>query len=256
MNQALQRTGRLLSTGPAGNTDVLLRIECPEIASRARPGQFVEVRTTAGFEPFFRRPVSIYDCEGDEVRLLVRVVGQGTRQMAAWQPGMEIDMIGPLGRGFSVEGEGKDVLLVAGGIGLAPLYFWAKRLRADGHRAHLVFSPRRERELLEAAGTGPMATVLFSENRHTLGNVVRQALGARPVSAIYTCGPEGLMKAVVAIGEKHGVPVQVSLETRMACGIGICLGCAAPIREKDQVVYRKVCSDGPVFRGEEVLFDA
>ena len=220
---------RLTELRPVTARDTLYRFTCPAIARAALPGQFVELKLTGGCDPFLRRPISLFDADGTETfSLLVRTVGRGTEYMTGWTPGMEIDVLGPLGSGFSWETDTRDCLLVAGGIGLAPMGFLARRLLDEGKRVRLLFSPRRDAALLDALPFRERLDVSCCENR--------SALAERAAA--------------------HGVPCQLSMERRMACGIGICLGCAIAIHTPGGVTYKKVCKDGPVFRGEEVAFHA
>ena len=142
---------RLTELRPVTARDTLYRFTCPAIARAALPGQFVELKLTGGCDPFLRRPISLFDADGTETfSLLVRTVGRGTEYMTGWTPGMEIDVLGPLGSGFSWETDTRDCLLVAGGIGLAPMGFLARRLLDEGKRVRLLFSPRRDAALLDA----------------------------------------------------------------------------------------------------------
>lgn len=234
--------------------DTLYTFSCPGVARSARPGQFVELRLTEGCDPFLRRPISLFAADGAETfSLLVRAVGRGTEWMAGWESGRQVDVLGPLGNGFSWSDGDRDCVLAAGGIGLAPLGFLAGRLLAQGKRVRLLFSPRRDGALLEALPFRETLEVSCCENRAALPAAL-DALLERGADRVFSCGPEGLLEAVAARAAARGVPCQLSVERRMACGIGICLGCAVAIRAGDGVAYKKVCKDGPVFQGEEVVF--
>ena len=247
---------RLTELRPVTARDTLYRFTCPAIARAALPGQFVELKLTGGCDPFLRRPISLFDADGTETfSLLVRTVGRGTEYMTGWTPGMEIDVLGPLGSGFSWETDTRDCLLVAGGIGLAPMGFLARRLLDEGKRVRLLFSPRRDAALLDALPFRERLDVSCCENRSALPAAL-DALLAQGANAVFSCGPEGLLESVAERAAAHGVPCQLSMERRMACGIGICLGCAIAIHTPGGVTYKKVCKDGPVFRGEEVAFHA
>lgn len=249
---------KLLKTEAFGQRDTLYLFECPEIAEKAKPGQFVEVRVSDGMEPFLRRPISIFDAEGSILKLLVRTVGKGTRLMTGWGPGKEVDIIGPLGNGFDLESAGKEPLLVGGGIGAAPLYFLAKELLKKGCNPKLLFLPRRDAVVLNSFGNlkEELHTV-FSENRKELPEILKITIDeAEHLNMVYTCGPNMMMKTVSEICEERNLPVQVSMEERMGCGLGICAGCAVKIKTEDgDFIYKKACQDGPVFAGKEVLFN-
>jgi len=241
---------------PIGKQDVLYEFYCPEIAGKALPGQFVEVKVTPGQEPFLRRPFSVFSADGNFLKLLVRTVGKGTKLMTEWIPGDIIDIIGPLGKGYSWEKEGTDFILVAGGIGVAPLNYLAEKLLAANKNVHLLFSPKRQELLLDALPARDRMDIRFAANRSEVADLLEEMLKALDkVDGVFTCGPNGFMKAVVDTASKYRIPVQVSMEEQMACGLGICLGCAVPIKTDTGFVYKKACHDGPVFNGEEVIFN-
>ena len=225
----------LLETRPVTGRDTCYIFHCPAIAQTARPGQFVELKLTEGFQtPFLRRPISLFDTDGKETfSLLVRSVGQGTEWMRTWTPGRTVDVLGPLGRGFRWTPDMRTCVLVAGGIGLAPMGLLARRL-------------------LEALPLRRRLEIAESENRATLTAAMEPLLDGADI--LFACGPEGLLETAARAAAAHGVPSQLSMERRMACGIGICLGCAVAIRSGEHLTYQKVCKDGPVFAGEEVAF--
>lgn len=234
--------------------DTLYTFACPEIARKARPGQFVELKLTDGCEPFLRRPISIFDTDGAHTfSLLVRTAGRGTSAMRGWTPGTEADVLGPLGNGFSWGADAQNCVLAAGGIGLAPLAFLAKKLLEEGKRVQLLFSPRRDAGLLDALPFRARLAVSCAENRAAFPDAL-DALLEQGADALFSCGPEGLLEEAAKRAEARRVPCQLSVERRMACGFGICLGCAVAIRTEQGVTYKKVCRDGPVFRGGEVAF--
>lgn len=236
--------------------DTLYTLECPEIAGSARPGQFVELKVNTGYEPFFRRPFSVFGVGGRSFQLLVRTVGTGTALMSEWEPGRRADVIGPLGNGFSWSGDERSFILAGGGVGAAPLNLLAEALLAEGKRVSMLFSPERDRALLDAFSVADRISISFSPDRTALPDAVEAIISecGRP-DRIFACGPDGFLKAVVGAAGKHGVRTQVSMEQYMCCGTGICLGCVIPVRSDSGAAYKKVCSDGPVFPGEEVIFE-
>ncbi len=240
-----------------GSRDVLYVFDCPELASKAKPGQFVEVKVSDGMEPFLRRPISIFDATENELKLLVRTVGTGTKLMTAWEAGKEVDILGPLGNGFDLEQVDQKALLIGGGIGAAPLYFLARELQAKGKDVKLLFLPKRDAVVLESFGDLiDAANIVFAENRHAFPDVLKEVIKTGDEKPqIFTCGPTAMMKTATQVALEEGAAIQVSLEERMGCGIGICAGCAVAIKIDDgDFTYKKVCKDGPVFNGEEVLF--
>ncbi|MHB1015526.1 MAG: dihydroorotate dehydrogenase electron transfer subunit [Desulfurivibrionaceae bacterium] len=241
-----------------------LTLKAQEIAGSARPGQFVMVRTTTCYDPLLRRPLSIHQTIGNEqVQLLYKVVGKGTRLLAAMDPGRQLNLTGPLGHGFDFS-DRPAICLVGGGMGIAPLYFLAREILRTtkipkcvvllGGRtaAELGPLPRDFREI------GATQTHIATDDG-SLGHqgfvveLLQQHLDPGHPWTVYTCGPHPMMKGVVKECRNQGWECQVSLETMMACGISACLGCAVP-RADLSGPYLHVCKDGPVFKAEEVAW--
>ena len=246
-----------------------LRLSSPRIAREAQPGQFLHLRIREGTDPLLRRPFSIHrvDRERGEVQVLYQVVGRGTRLLSRRPTGECLDVLGPLGHGFEVCEEGGGVLLVAGGIGMAPLIFlWEDLFRGRAVTA-LIGARSRDgilcHDLLRSGG----ATVHIATDDGSFGHrgLVTDLLNAqleagREASAspvVYACGPVAMLASVAALCRAYGVPCQVSLESRMACGVGACLGCVLKVRSSVPPGYatKRVCKEGPVFDAEEVIFD-
>lgn len=243
----------LIRSSQITDTDTLYVLKCPEIAAKALPGQFVEVQPDPAGKFFLRRPISIFGCDGKETfSLLVHRVGQGTEYMMSWSEGTEVDVLGPLGNGFDPEFEGKVCLLVGGGIGAAPLGYLAEELIRRQKEVKMLFSPRRSAGLLETLSLPPGTEVQIARNRKDIPELLEKMLCG--VHQIYACGPEGMLELVVQESLKRDIPCQLSMERHMACGIGICLGCAIAVHTENKVVYKKVCKDGPVFEAKEVAF--
>ena len=244
----------LLEQRPVTERDTLYVFDCPELAQRAKPGQFVELKLTDSAEPFLRRPISIFDSDGERTfTLLVRTVGRGTEYMTRWTAGTEVDVLGPLGNGFFWDKNWNNCVIVGGGIGLAPLNYLARTLTREGKKVRLLFSPKRDIQLLESLPEQENYDVFYSENRSGVCPALEKML-MEPADCVFCCGPEGMLEAVGEYAVAHNIPCQLSVERRMGCGFGICVGCAIAIRTENGVVYKKVCKDGPVFRAEEVSF--
>jgi len=241
-----------------------LTLNAPDIASNARPGQFVMVQTTTSYDPLLRRPLSIHQTIGNEqVQLMYKVVGKGTRMLSAMRPGNSVQLTGPLGHGFDLAG--KDAIcLVGGGMGIAPLYFLAREILRTNTPPKLVvlLGARTAAELgplpRDFQDIGAIETFLATDDG-TLGHhgfvaeLIQKHLTPEHNWSICTCGPHPMMKAVVSQCRKLGYECQVSLETMMACGISACLGCAVP-RSDLSGPYLHVCKDGPVFKADEVAW--
>jgi len=256
---------RIISRREVGPDTFLFRLNAPEIAENAVPGQFVMVRTLPeeGHDPLLRRPFSIHRADINEkwIEILFRVVGRGTRLMARQGEGSCLQVLGPLGRGFSLPG-GKIPILVGGGLGMAPLLFLADVL--DEKRAVVVLGAVTRSQLLRLqafAATG--LEVLVATEDGSLGNrglvtevldrlLARLESDVRKNVVVFSCGPMPMMRAVASLCHNYGVACQVSLETVMACGLGLCLGCAVRSREHG---YLHVCRNGPVFPANHVDWD-
>lgn len=223
------------------------------------PGQFVHIR--CGHSRLLRRPISVCDWqsspEGDTLTIVFEVRGEGTAWLARRPVGRHVDVLGLLGNGFQVENQGA-YLLVGGGIGVPPLLGCAK-VCGGGSVALLGFRSKDRAllvdELAEACLAVRVATDDGSLYHHGfVDELVRQELSKnRSFRAVLACGPKPMLKSVVQAAAEFGVPCQVSMEERMACGVGACLGCAVQMRDG---TMRHVCKDGPVFDAEEVDWDA
>ena len=248
-------TGRLKAKRFVSDSTVLLEFDCPEIAAAARPGQFVEIQVSETPYPLYRRPFSFFDADGDAFSILFKIAGTGTQMISCWEPDYVADFIGPLGNGFSWKVSDEKAILVGGGIGVSPLNFLARKLIKEGKRVSLLYAPKRDSALLNEL-TCDGAEVFCAENRKQTQEELRDMLSLceQPVN-VYTCGPDGFMKFVVDNAAEFGLCSYASLETRMACGFGICMVCAARIRVGDEIKHMRVCSDGPVFSGTEVVFE-
>ncbi len=238
----------------------------PELAGIARPGQFVMVRLLNKYIPLLRRPFSIHNrlVEGDKVfglELLYKMVGQTTHAMSKLKAGDLLDMLGPLGNGFSCPDGIHNVFFVAGGIGVASLYYLAHSLVGhSGIRPTVFLGGRTDadilcREELESMG----AKVHITTEDGSLGekgvitSMLQETLNVNgKPDMIYACGPTGMMKAVSNMARTHDVSCQVSLETVMACGFGVCLGCAVETAGSPGA-YFHACTDGPVFDSRAVV---
>ena len=230
-----------------------------EAAASAKPGQFISMYTTDGTK-LLPRPISICEInkEAGELRVVYRVTGEntGTKQFSQMKAGDVIPVIGPLGNGFPLEkAEGKKAFLMGGGIGVPPILELAKQLNCEkqivvGYRDADTFL----REQFEANGTVYISTEDGSVG--TKGNVMN-AIAENNLSAdiIYACGPTPMLRAIKNYAETNGIECYISLEERMACGIGACLACVCKSKEKDHHTHvhnKRICKEGPVFLSTEV----
>lgn len=247
-----------------------LGLGCRVAFDRARPGQFVMVRLSHSPAPLLRRPFSIHRLIGNAngvtgIELLIKVVGEGTRAMARLGPDDRVDLLGPLGKGFAVSPGTDRVALAGGGIGVAPLVFLADTLVAGGMDAGAVtvfLGAGREDELLCADRFAAMGmTVHLTTDDGSAGqqclvtHPLEAAAADSPFDLICACGPMAMLACVAGIAAKYGIAAQISIETRMACGLGACLGCAVP-RAAEDAGFLHACLDGPVFDAQQLDLSA
>jgi dihydroorotate dehydrogenase electron transfer subunit len=243
----------------------LLVIERPDGFPDARPGQFVSIRVSDSPVPLLRRPYSIMDLTPKSLSLLVKAVGRGSAEIAARKPGDAIDLMGPLGGAVFPEPEGRAAIFVAGGTGLAPLLFAARawRRRRLPAKTHLLYGAGNRGELLR-----DLVKREFSECRFATldgssgfrGDVValcRELARKKrlPAGTLYSCGPRGMVRALVGATRGLFRAHYTSLESIMACGVGACRGCAVPVEGAGATALRTVCGDGTVFRAEDIAWE-
>ncbi len=232
----------------------LLTLEVGDLP-RPRAGQFAMLRSWPGQDPLLARPFSIHDQEGSFWSFLIQVRGQGTKILSQLRAGDEVDLLGPLGKAFPAPQE-KTVYLVAGGMGVAPFYLAAKELLATKHRCLLLYGARSQKDLVRLSAFKrlglPFKVATEDGSRGHAGlvtDLLEKALEQEPAE-VWACGPWPMLQAVAKTGRRFQVPVYLSLEARMACGLGLCLGCAV---KRAGEGYLHVCSEGPVVRAEEVF---
>lgn len=221
----------------------------------AMPGQFVHIKVNTANDPLLRRPISIssYDKREQTMTLIYRASGLGTRELTNQTD--EIDVMGPLGSGFPVESaEGKTAILIGGGIGVPPLYECSKQLKAKGFNViHVLGFETKETVFYESAfkELGPVYITTADGTYGTKGFVTDAITGFNlEADVFYACGPVPMLSAVEK--ELEHTPGFISMEQRMGCGIGACLACVCPVNGPE--AYKKVCTDGPVFRKGELVY--
>ena len=224
-----------------------MTIEAPVVAQSAQPGQFVHVAVGQGM---LRRPFSVYRAGEGRIEVLYKVKGIGTRRMIGWGPGAEVDLVGPLGNGFAPRRGGERVLLVGGGIGVAPLAFHGDRYPGEG-LAVLGFRSIEEvcaRDRLGAAGYEVVVTTVdgsFGRKGLVIDPLRDEGLDAGRFDRVLTCGPWPMMAAVAQWAAEQGLPCEAALEKEMGCGIGACLGCVVETTDPGRP-FARVCTEGPV----------
>lgn len=242
-----------------------MEISVPPLAAKAAPGQFVMVKTSATLEPFLKRPISIngFDKEIGTITLVYQVIGRGTALLAQLKKGEDIELVGPLGNGFAWSEEDKSVVLVGGGCGVAPLIALGEELVKAGKQVYALIGAQSKEKLLgEEEFTQMGIKLMIATDDGSYGRkgfvteLLSELLRSERLDKIFCCGPRPMTKSVVALAKEFHIPSQVSLEERMGCGVGLCIGCVCKVSNQDgTVTYKKVCQDGPVFDGSEVIFD-
>ena len=255
--------GRVAFNRPIGENFFRMRIVLPGMAKFV-PGQFVMIRVTGLNDPFLPRPFSVAGVKDNRIDIIYQVVGRGTELLSHVDSGAEIVVTGPLGKGFSVPDSGDvSAIMVAGGVGLPPLYFLINSLLEMKYRRkniHLFYGAKTRDSLLLLEELEELRVNLYlatedgsTGSRGYITDLFLDEIGNIPQPAqVYTVGPTPMMAKVVEIARNLRIKTEVSLETRMACGIGVCLGCTVKPKEPyfTKFGYLKVCKDGPVFPGE------
>lgn len=228
---------------------VMLRLRAKHALPSINPGQFVQVRVDGSPSTYLRRPISIHDVDSqqNEITLLVQLVGEGTRHLAAAEVDDVINMVLPLGNGFTIPEKNDKVLLVGGGIGIAPLFYFAKVLSEKGIKPTMLLGGKMKSDLIRLAGYQQFGQTFVTTEDGSLGEkgfVTMHSVWQRDgFDRIYVCGPKPMMKAVAKLAASKGTWCEVSLENLMACGLGACLCCVEDTVEG----HVCVCKEGPVF---------
>jgi dihydroorotate dehydrogenase electron transfer subunit len=242
-----------------GERFVQLRLKEEEIARCARPGQFVMVRVQEGFDPLLRRPLAVMKVEESSFYLFWEIVGRGTKILSSLNVGSKLEVLGPLGRGFSLFPS--QALIVAGGRGITPLYFLASHFKENKIPFTFFLGVKDKEELFmvdflqdfpgayfwsceEPVEGGFCGTVL------SLFHTWLEDKSFSSGTGVYACGPEGMLKNLYREGKTQNFPLEVSLETFMGCGFGACMSCA--VEKSNGKGYFHVCKDGPVFLAQEL----
>ncbi len=241
-----------------------LVLATPEVAAVARPGQFLHVRCNGTADPLLRRPFSIHDVDRERglVTLLYRVVGRGTALLATRRKRQKVNVLGPLGRGFQVPLECRRVVLVGGGMGIAPLFFLVRELAVDLTRAIWVLHGARTAGELNFVNFGALPVHLrVATDDGSLGfrgsvvGLFKELAPEVQPDWVSAAGPTGMLRALGQEMRRLGLPGEFSLEERMGCGIGACVCCSCRIGSPENWNYQRVCADGPVFPAGEVVWE-
>jgi dihydroorotate dehydrogenase electron transfer subunit len=241
-----------------------LTVLAPEVATLAKPGQFIQIRIAAleCNDPLLPRPISIFRINEttNKVSLIYKVIGRGTSMIAGLKPGELVEILGPIGNGFTLPDNAYNIALIAGGVGMPPLFCFAEYVKQHSDcrsRIALFYGGRKDRDLLELDLWGQTQVGLFiatedgsmGERGFVTETFIKEHRRQR-FDYIAACGPQVMLQAVQKIALVEGISGQLSLEANMACGVGACLGCTCETNQG----YKRVCVDGPVFPMQEVVW--
>jgi dihydroorotate dehydrogenase electron transfer subunit len=246
-----------------------ITLVAPDVADKAKPGQFVEIAVPGGRDFLLRRPFSIHQASrrggwAGTLEIVLEAGGPGTAWLAGVKTHDVLDVIGPLGRPFSYPAELTSCLLVGGGYGAAPLYFLSEELRARNKNVHMILGARdHERVFKPIEGKRLADSVVVTTEDGSMGergrvtDVVPTAVARTGAQVVYACGPNAMLRAVAEYCLSRGIPCQVAVEEMMACGLGVCWTCAVPMIAKDGRGWwnMRACLEGPVFNGARIWWD-
>ena len=264
----VQVMGEVLSLRRIGAYNAMT-VVAPGVAESAKPGQFVTVAVGGpDTSMLMRRPFSIYQVHergvyGGTVEFVFSVEGRGTRWLSQMQPHEPIDIVGPLGKPFSLPREPATCVLVGGGYGSAPLFPLADALRERGCRIDFVIGAATEDRLFGALDAKRISATLSVTTddgsvglRGRVSDPLPEVLATTKADVVYACGPMPMLRAVSRIAGEAGIPCQIAVEEMMACGVGVCMTCVLPVIGDDgETRMVRSCVDGPVFHGDRVRFD-
>ena len=256
-------------------------LDAPQVAGEARAGQFIHFRVNDEYDPLLRRPLSLHrigqKLKGgrpksesltlSNVEILYEVAGKGTGILAEKREGEELDILGPLGQGFNLPEGLKTAILVAGGMGVAPLMALAEEIKTKVEGLHVIVGARTKELVLceddfrELGVEVKVATDDGSRGYKGFAtDLLKGLLSTSDVqhsTIVYACGPKGMLREIAGLTAGRGVPCQISLESQMGCGVGACRGCAIKVQNPELKVagYKRVCKDGPVFEAGEIIWE-
>jgi dihydroorotate dehydrogenase electron transfer subunit len=242
----------------------LFRLESPQIAKKAKPGQFLMIRVNDQPYPLLRRPISIHAADNKNLEIFFQIAGRGTAILAEKTEQETLDILGPLGNGFRLDAvyRARTAFLVGGGRGIAPLYFLGIELQKLGAGVLTLYGGQSLpdiplKEKFKESGLDILCSTDDGSHgfRGFVTGLLEAELRRRKPESLFVCGPDLMMKRTADIALRRNIPAQFSLESMMGCGFGACWGCVRRIKKDDTGEWRKICEDGPVFSAEEILWD-
>jgi dihydroorotate dehydrogenase electron transfer subunit len=255
--QQIQNTYPVVALKKISSAYFCLTFQAPALAKVVKPGQFIHIKVSEGFEPFFRRPFSVYRAHNGKVEIFFEPVGKGSRLLTSKKKGGTLDVLGPLGKPFTLPSKDiKQIVFIAGGIGVAPFMIFSDVVKKHKAEKVLLYGGRAKAHTFamnEFKKNG--VNVFTATDDGSVGVKGRVSelfsrIAVDPSTMIYTCGPRPMMAAVQVFAKAQGLKGEASCEEVMACGLGACLGCSIPTTKG----YKTVCHDGPVFNLNELVF--
>jgi len=243
----------VLKNEPVNEEYFIFGIRDKKIVENIKPGQFFQVRDPNATFPILPRPFSVYKVEDGRLEFLIKKVGESTNNLSLLEEGHIVQLLGPLGNGFPLV-QDKKVLIASGGIGYAPMPFLEQKLKEAGNEVWFYHGGRSSNDVFcedvqNCTEDGSCGHTGFVTEH------IEKCFDSMDIDVVYACGPEPMLKVLVSLCSRRNIPVYVSMERVMACGVGACCGCVIKIKENDSIVYKKVCKDGPVFDGAKVVWD-
>lgn len=238
-------------------------VQADEITQTAKPGNFIEIRVNNDIEPFLRRPISIYNIKKEEgiLEFIFQVKGKGTKILSERREGELIDIVGPLGYGTFKYSSFQNLAIIGGGIGVFPLYELAKCAHVENKNVNTYMGFRNKDLVVLEDEFGKVSNNLtittddgsYAQKGFAI-DFLKKDIEDGKIDSIYACGPLPMLKAVRELAIEKNIPCQISLEEKMACGLGVCLGCAVKTAKspKESPEYWHVCKAGPVFQAKDV----
>ena len=248
----------IVSLKETGGGYFRMKLAAPGIASGARPGQFVTLQVNASGMPLIRRPMGIFSAGKGFIEILFKAAGKGTEILSKKKIGDVVNVLGPLGNGFSVKKGLRRAVLVAGGYGVSPVAFLYGELRRLKIDTTVIIGAKNKKLIFKEGFKNPAITTedgSLGFKGLVTGELDKTCAGLScGKSAVFACGPVPMLKAVAQVSEKHGIECQVSMESMMACGVGVCLSCVCAVKEGMDTGYKRICADGPVFDSREIVW--
>ncbi|MEW5821811.1 MAG: dihydroorotate dehydrogenase electron transfer subunit [Cyanobacteriota bacterium] len=228
-----------------------MTIHCPEIASSSIPGQFISILCD---NTLLRRPFSIADADSQTLQIIYKLKGHGTLYMSKLAPGEHLNILGPLGNGFSTNYN--KALLIGAGVGIAPLIYLSKILMQKNIDVYFMTGLQSKIDLSNPY-TNNILTITedgSSVQKGLITEYIENAIKIHKPDIIYSCGPNIVLKNVVSFANKYHIDTELALEEKFACGTGVCMGCIINIKENNKVINKRICKDGPIFKGDSIAW--